>query len=215
MYYINQTGWYGNWSLVIASIILASFIFFVFIAFPKKIDWKTFGLTEAFIISLFTEMFGIPFTIYIISSLLKIEILPTNLTGHLWATLLSLYGIINLETGVFLVMLISVIMILIGLILVIGGWVSIYKRKETIVMDGFYSYVRHPQYLGFIIIISGFIIQWPTFLTLVMYPILVYLYYKQAIKEEHHLLKKFGNIYFEYTKRVPRFNIIKGLLKKK
>lgn len=209
---VSTTEWYGNWGLVIASIVLASFIFSVFIGWPKKLNWRSFGLTEAFIISLFTEMFGIPLTIYIISSFLGVNIVPNGLTGHLWATLLSLYGIVSLETGVFIVMFVSIVMIVIGLVMVIGGWISIYKGRNRLVVDGFYSYVRHPQYLGLMIILTGFIIQWPTFLTLIMYPILIFLYYKQSLKEEEDLIKMFGDSYLAYASKTPRFNIIRGLL---
>ncbi|MGB9729242.1 MAG: methyltransferase family protein [Thermoprotei archaeon] len=208
----SGTEWYGNWELVIASIVLASFIFFMFVGWPKRLDWRSFGLTEAFIISLFTEMFGIPLTIYIISSFLGVDIVPNGLTGHLWATLLNLYGGVDLNIGVFVVMLVSIIMIVIGLTLVIGGWINIYKKKDILVVNGFYSYVRHPQYLGLMIILTGFIIQWPTFLTLIMYPVLLFSYYRQALREEEDLIKRFGSNYLVYASRIPRFNIIKGLL---
>jgi len=177
----------------------------------KKIDWRSFGLTEAFIISLFTEMFGIPLTIYVISSLLNIDIIPNRLTGHLLATTLAILGILNLEVGVTIVMSISTIMIIIGLILLIGGWKQIYKYKNSIAVVGFYSVVRHPQYLGLMIIMTAFIIQWPTIPTLIMYPLLMYAYYKQALKEENELILKFGELYITYASHVPRFNIIKGI----
>ncbi|MEM3832376.1 MAG: isoprenylcysteine carboxylmethyltransferase family protein [Thermoprotei archaeon] len=211
----SSTGWYGNWGLVVASILLASFIFFVFIGWPKRLDWKSFGLTEAFIISLFTEMFGVPLTIYIISSFLGVDIAPSGLTGHLWAVFLNLYGGVNLEVGVFIVMFVSIIMIVAGLIMIIGGWISIYKGRDMLVVSGFYSYVRHPQYLGLMIILTGFIVQWPTILTLLMYPVLLFLYYKQALKEEADLIRRFGNVYLVYASKTPRFNILKGLLVKK
>jgi protein-S-isoprenylcysteine O-methyltransferase Ste14 len=211
---VHNSDWYGNWEIVLASILVASFIFTVFLAKPKKLDWRSYGLTEAFIISLFTEMFGIPFTIYILSSFFHLDIIPSGLTGHLLATFLDIYGVLELELGVLLVMIVSIILIIIGLFLLIGGWIHIYRYKDTLAVNGLYSVVRHPQYLGIIIIIVAFIIQWPTIPTLIMFPILLYLYYKQAIKEERMLIKKFGEEYKRYIARVPRFNIVKGLLSK-
>jgi protein-S-isoprenylcysteine O-methyltransferase Ste14 len=208
----HTSEWYGNWEIVIASIVLASFIFTVFLAKPKKLDWRSFGLTEAFIISLFTEMFGIPFTIYILTSISHINIVPSGLTGHLLATFLDLYGILDLETGVLVVMTISIIMIIIGLVLLIGGWIQVYKYKDELAVKGLYSVVRHPQYLGIIILMTAFIIQWPTIPTLIMFPILLYVYYRQALKEEAEMISRFGDRYLDYMSKVPRFNFLKGLL---
>ncbi len=208
-----ETHWYGNWQLVIASIIVSSFIFTVFLAKPKKMNWKTYGLTEAFIISLFTEMFGIPLTIYILSSYFNITIPLNGLTGHLWATLLTLTGILDLETGVLIVMTASLILIGIGTLMLIGGWVQVYRNRESIADTGLYSYVRHPQYLGIMLIITGFMVQWPTLPTLIMYPILINIYYRQAIKEEEVMLGRFGDKYRSYMEKTPRFNIIKKFSK--
>lgn len=38
----------------------------------------------------------------------------------------------------------------------------------------------------------GFLLQWPTFLTLVMFPILVWMYSRLAIREEHKVESQFG-----------------------
>jgi hypothetical protein len=209
----HESGWYGNWSLVLASIIISTFIFTVFFARPKKIDWKLYGLTEAFIISLFTEMFGIPLTIYLISTYLQIDIPLNGLTGHLWATALAYLGLVSLETGVSIVMGISIGFIGVGLLFLIGGWYQVYLSRGGIANSGLYGLVRHPQYLGIILIITGFIIQWPTVPTLIMYPILLFVYYRQAVKEEEIMINRFGKEYIMYMKSTPRFNICKKLFR--
>jgi len=207
----HESEWYGNWGAVIASIILATFIFTIFLAKPKKIDWRSYGLTEAFIISLFTEMFGIPLTIYALTSLLNIDIPANGLTGHLLATTLSYLSIIDLENAVTLVMTISLIIIGGGLLLLIGGWYQVYNAREGIADKGLYGLVRHPQYLGIILIMTGFIIQWPTIPTLIMYPILVYIYHRQSIKEEKIMIDRFGEEYLKYMERTPRYNVLRNL----
>jgi len=209
----HESGWYGNWGAVIASIVLATFIFTVFVAKPKKMDWKSYGLTEAFIISLFTEMFGIPLTIYTLSSILKIDIPLNGLTGHLFATALAYLGLLELEAAVALVMVVSLLIISFGLILLIIGWYEVYKYREGIAMTGLYRLVRHPQYLGIILIMTGFMIQWPTIPTLIMYPILLYIYHRQALKEEKYMLEKYGEEYRRYMETTPRYNILKKLFK--
>lgn len=190
-------GWYGNWGVVIASILFFTLFVVGFAYAPKKRDWKTLGIYEAFMVALFTEMFGYPLTIFLLSSILGITIEPTGETGHLIAVALDRLGILQLEKGVFLVMAVSSIMILAGLALIILGWKKIHKA-QGLVTDGIYRYSRHPQYLGILLITSGFIIQWPTILTVIMWPVLVIMYIRLAKKEEKEMEEKFGEEFQKY-----------------
>ena len=189
--------WYGNWAVVIASILFFTLFVVGFAYSPKKRDWKTLGIYEAFMVALFTEMFGYPLTIFLLSSILGITIEPTGETGHLIAVALDRLGIMQLENGVFLVMAISSVMILAGLALIILGWRKIHKA-QGLVTDGIYRYSRHPQYLGILLITSGFIIQWPTILTVIMWPVLVIMYIRLAKKEEKEMEEKFGEEFRKY-----------------
>jgi len=65
--------------------------------------------------------------------------------------------------------------------------------------------VRHPQYVGFILVMFGFLLQWPTLLTLAMFPVLVVMYVRLARIEEHGALQEFGDEYRAYMVRVPGF----------
>ncbi len=189
--------WYGNWAAVIASILFFTLFSVGFAYAPKKRDWKTLGIYEAFMVALFTEMFGFPLTIFLLSSILGITIEPTGETGHLIAVALDRLRILQLEKGVFLVMTVSSIMILAGLALIILGWRKIHKA-EGLVTEGIYRYSRHPQYLGILLITSGFIIQWPTILTVIMWPVLVIMYIRLAKKEEKEMEEKFGEEFRKY-----------------
>ncbi|MFN4133246.1 MAG: methyltransferase family protein [Candidatus Hadarchaeales archaeon] len=149
-------------------------------------------------------MYGFPLTIYIISSVFGASIGFSAAEGHLLANLLARLGIWDLNTGVLVVMMLSTLIILAGFWLIGIGWQKIHK-SEGLVTDGIYAHVRHPQYLGIILITLGFLIQWPTLLTLAMWPILVVMYYQLAKKEELELETRFTKDYQKYKHRVPMF----------
>jgi protein-S-isoprenylcysteine O-methyltransferase Ste14 len=198
---------YGLWGLVIIN--SAIFIIFGLSFFrPKtKRDWRSFGAFSAFIFALFAEMYGFPLTIYLLSGWIQSrfpELDPfSHDAGHLWHTLLGLKG--NPHSNP--VHLLSNILIIAGFILISVSWRVLYRaqREHALVTAGPYAYVRHPQYDGFIIIMLGFVLQWPTLLTLLMFPLLVFMYIKLAGKEEREVKAEFGETYEEYTKRTPAF----------
>jgi protein-S-isoprenylcysteine O-methyltransferase Ste14 len=181
---------FGNWWVVILSIVLVSLFIIAFLRPFKRRNWASLGITEAFLVSLFTEMFGIPLTIFFLSSFFGIPFAPDPLHGHLFAATLALLGFWTLETGVFVVMVISIIMLLIAAYLIVEGWRTVYRG-------------RHPQYLGLILGSGAFLIQWPTIPTLIMFPILTIAYYRLAKKEEKEMVERFGQKYFNYQKQVP------------
>lgn len=206
--------WYGNWLAVITSVVLFTFIL-AFVTPIKKKNWRSFGIYEAFIVSLFTEMYGIPLTIYVLSSFFGLPLTANHSQGHLIAALLAIAGVWDLEMGVTIVMAISTVMLFMAGYLVIAGWRQVYGKKEKLVSDGIYSIIRHPQYLGLIIVVTALLIQWPTIITAAMWPILTFAYYRQAKKEEKDLKKRFGKEYYQYRQRVPmlipRFHSLLGV----
>jgi len=72
------------------------------------------------------------------------------------------------------------------------------QSRHTLATAAIYEYVRHPQYVGFIVIMLGFLLQWPTLLTLVMFPVLVVMYARLARMEEHEALREFEDQYRGY-----------------
>lgn len=59
--------------------------------------------------------------------------------------------------------------------------------------------------MAFVIILLGFLLQWPTLLTLLMFPVLLLMYGRLAVAEENDMRKQFGEAYDRYAQHVPRF----------
>ena len=94
-----------------------------------------------------------------------------------------------------------------GFILISAAWKVLYDAQKTrsLATAGPYSYVRHPQYVGFILVMFGFLLQWPTILTLAMFPVLTVMYVRLARTEENDARAAFGDAYEQYAAEVPGF----------
>ncbi len=198
--------WYGNWTYMVVATLIFGVFTLALLRPRRKRDWRGAGILQAFFISLFAEMFGFPLTILLFSSFLGESYKNFGLfESHLWAYLLSKLGGMNIESAVGLVMWISIVFIGTAFILIAWGWFQIYRAKGSLVTTGLYSIVRHPQYLGLILIIIGFNVQWPTFPTLIMAPILIFMYLRLVRVEDRELAEEFGTAFEVYQKRVPAF----------
>jgi protein-S-isoprenylcysteine O-methyltransferase Ste14 len=203
----NEGSAYGLWSLVIIN--SAIFIMFAHSFFKSRTgrDWRSFGAFSAFLIALFTEMYGFPLTIYFLSGWLQSRYPGTDWFSHDAGYLLEMmFGWkSNPHAGPFHIL--SFIFIGGGFILISAAWKALYDAQQTrgLATAGPYSYVRHPQYVGFILVMFGFLLQWPTILTLAMFPVLVIMYVKLAKTEEREAKAEFADAYARYAAEVPGF----------
>lgn len=99
----------------------------------------------------------------------------------------------------------STIIIVIGILLIVFGWKGIHDAKGGIVKTGIYAHVRHPQYLGFLLLTFGMNLEWTTFFTVLLWPVILVLYYRLAKSEEKYSEELFGEEYRKYKRSVPMF----------
>jgi len=198
---------YGLWSLVLIN--SAIFIFFAFTFFKPqtKRDWRSFGAFSGFLVALFAEMYGFPLTIYLLSGWLQSRFPNVDWFSHDAGHLLEMmFGWkANPHLGPF--HLLSFAFIGGGFVLISAGWKVLYEAQQQhrLATTGVYSRVRHPQYVGFVLVMFGFLVQWPTLLTLAMFPVLVFMYARLARTEEREAIREFGDQYRAYVDNVPGF----------
>lgn len=197
---------YGLWPLVILN--TALFVLFaVSFYHPKtKRDWRVMGGFSAFLVALFTEMYGVPLTVYLLGSWLgsRFPLLEdTHAGGHLWNDLIGWTG----DPHVSPFHLASYAFIGGGFWLVAAAWGVLHEaaRNDRLATTGPYAWVRHPQYDGLLLVMIGFLLQWPTIPTVIMFPILVFVYTRLAYAEEREVAARCGEEWREYAERTPAF----------
>jgi protein-S-isoprenylcysteine O-methyltransferase Ste14 len=201
----SDTPAYGLWGLVIVN--SAVFILFAYSFFKPRTgrDWRSFGAFSAFLVALFAEMYGFPLSIYFLSGWLQSRYPGVDWFSHDAGHVLEMmFGWkTNPHFGPFHIL--SFVLIGGGFVLIAAAWRVLFdaQQRHTLATSGPYSHVRHPQYVGFILVMLGFLVQWPTLLTLAMFPVLVWMYVRLAHQEERGVRAEFGEDYDRYAARTP------------
>jgi protein-S-isoprenylcysteine O-methyltransferase Ste14 len=203
----DSTPAYGLWGLVVINS-LVFIIFALSFVHPRSArDWRSFGAFAAFLVALFTEMYGFPLTIYLLLPWLTRQFPGTDFFSHDAGHLLETLTGWSFDPHLGPIHIASNILIALGFLLLASAWDVLYRaqRARTLATTGAYGRVRHPQYVGFIVIMTGFLLQWPTLVTLFLFPVLVAMYVRLARMEEKDAIAAFGDAYREYMNSVPAF----------
>ena len=88
-----------------------------------------------------------------------------------------------------------------------------YMQAGIVVDRGLYAITRHPQYLGYIFLACGFALLSQHWVAVLLAVVGVTLFYLQAVREERYCLAQLGEPYEQYLWRVPRFNIVLGIMR--
>jgi len=197
---------YGLWIMVIFDVLLVGWGARGLFHPRDRSDWGVVGGMWAFLVALYAEMYGVPLTVYLLEGPLgsHFPLLRTTFAGgHIWNDLIGWRGTPQLSPF----HLASYVALAAGFWLTGIGWAALWRaaRADSLATDGPYARIRHPQYVGFILVMSGFLLQWPTIPTLAMFPLLVGSYRRLARREECHQAARFGAEWDAYIAAVPRW----------
>lgn len=151
---------YDLWPLVIINSTVFIILAFSFTKPKTSLDWRSFGAFSAFTVALFTEMYGFPLTIYLFSGYLSalfpgLDLFSHN-ARHLWETLFGWRGDPHLNP----IHISSYVFLGSGFFILSSAWDVLYKaqKRNSLATSGIYAKIRHPQYVGFITIMIGFLL---------------------------------------------------------
>ena len=113
-------------------------------------------------------------------------------------------------------MLAGYTLVFMGISVLIEGWREVYvaSKEKRLATDKLYAVVRHPQYTGIFLAVFGQLIHWPTIPTLVLFPVIVWAYYRLSLREEQQMIRQFGSSYETYRQNIPMFFPKQGEWKK-
>ncbi|MCW4005886.1 MAG: isoprenylcysteine carboxylmethyltransferase family protein [Candidatus Bathyarchaeota archaeon] len=203
VYYLMSGKGFGmdsNWGFVLLNVGFFG-LFVLFMPFKRKVSRRSSSIYIAFIVGLYAEMYGVPLTMYFFSWAFG--------ASNLYTLEFLLSGVLGQElfytTFTYFIFPATALLMIAGILLIVFGWKEIYKGQATnqLVTSGIYSRIRHPQYLGFMLLTLGMNLEWTTLFTLLMWPLLVVMYYRLGKEEDAENFERFGDAFQEYKQNVP------------
>ncbi|MCL5027403.1 MAG: isoprenylcysteine carboxylmethyltransferase family protein [Bacteroidetes bacterium] len=188
--WISET--FGRSGLIVLNILIVlAFLALLPYRRPTKHIWKSRGTFAAFVLALMTEMFGWPLVIFLLSPLVNIPEI-----GEVFEEGFKIFGLKPALVGTAISFL--------GLAVIVIGWTQIH-RGTGLVKTGIYRFMRHPQYTGILLFTLGWLVHWPSIVTLALWPLLIIMYVWLAKQEEKQAIDEYGDDYIAYAKQTKRF----------
>ncbi len=195
----------GMWSVFLINTTVILVVALGFYQPSSARDWRALRMFSGFIVALFLEMYGFPLTVFLLAGLFGSRYPGLTVGeggGHLWSDLIGWTADPRLSPF----HLASYIGIAAGFGLLAASWRVLWaaQRSGEIACTGPYFRIRHPQYAGFLLIMTGFLLQWPTIATLITFPILLARYRRLALDEERTIEQLHGDRWLDYANTTPR-----------
>jgi protein-S-isoprenylcysteine O-methyltransferase Ste14 len=174
----------------------------------KRFAWIS-GIFLSFIVGLEIVIMISPFAFFFYAAFNPFLLALNQSSMTRWLTAFFLpHMVIPPNEALTVVRILGSVFFVAGMLIFLVCAVQVYAGKllkRGVATKGFYTIIRHPQYLGLGFAALGLAIMWPRFLTLTLFAVMLFLYYLLAKDEERRMTNRFGESYISYMNRTGMF----------
>jgi protein-S-isoprenylcysteine O-methyltransferase Ste14 len=174
----------------------------------KRFAWVS-AIVLSFIVALEIVIMISPFAFFFYAAFnpFLLALNQTSITRWLTAFFLP-HMVVPPNEVLTVIRILGSVFFVIGMLIFLICAAQVYMGKvlrKGVAKKGFYTIIRHPQYLGLGFAALGLAIMWPRFLTLTLFAVMLFLYYLLAKDEERRMTNRFGESYISYMDRTGMF----------